>query len=310
MALALRVTSTTLEATSLTSVSAGSHWRTTHVSSPAMLTFGQLPWTKRRRPAFILLTILGAILLTSAFPYQYSGASLSMIWLVDAEAFFLTGVFLNEVVFRRLGLLAGFLTAGQIMFYSTSQVFQQRMAAGSDISLPHVAIVFLVAAMVLYLNAHFMTRWSKELTSALYDSIGLRLASYTATTLAVFGMWAICSEHWVAVMWAALALTLAFSGRILADRDLPAQAHIVATLAIGRTMLSNILPTDPHAHLTWRLISVVLVAVLLYAASRWAVALSISGLVMLWEAKSRDARSKSSRAFSAAARAAATCPVA
>ena len=38
-------------------------------------------------------------------------------------------------------------------------------------------------------------------------------------------------------------------------------------------------------------------------ASRWAVALSISGLVMLWVAKSRVARSKSSLAFSVVARA-------
>lgn len=44
-------------------------------------------------------------------------------------------------------------------------------------------------------------------------------------------------------------------------------------------------------------------------ASRWAVADSISGFVMLWVAKSRVARSKSSRDFSFAARAAATCPI-
>ena len=50
------------------------------------LAFGQLPWARRRHAAFVLLTTLGAVLLVTAFPYKFSGASLSLVWLADAAA--------------------------------------------------------------------------------------------------------------------------------------------------------------------------------------------------------------------------------
>ena len=80
----------------------------------AEFVLGQLPITRQRRTAFVILTTVGATLLVAAFPYKYSGSSLSMWWIVEAEALFLAGVFTSEAVFRRLGMLAGLIVAGQM----------------------------------------------------------------------------------------------------------------------------------------------------------------------------------------------------
>ena len=64
----------------------------------AELVLGQLPITRRRRLAFIVLTTLGATLLVAAFPFKFSGSNLSVLWLLEAEAFFLVGVFAPEVI--------------------------------------------------------------------------------------------------------------------------------------------------------------------------------------------------------------------
>ena len=73
---------------------------------------GQLPITRRRRSAVIVLSTLGVVLLIAAFPFRYSGMRLSVLWLLEAEALLLIGVWTKEVVFRRLGMLAALLRLG------------------------------------------------------------------------------------------------------------------------------------------------------------------------------------------------------
>jgi ROK family len=69
-------------------------------------TIAQLPITKQRRQAFILLTIVGTALMVTAIPFRYSGNNVSILWLVGAEALLLAGAIFDEVVFRRLVAVA------------------------------------------------------------------------------------------------------------------------------------------------------------------------------------------------------------
>ncbi|HET7101924.1 MAG TPA: DUF2339 domain-containing protein, partial [Terriglobia bacterium] len=117
---------------------------------------GQLPIT-RRRTAFVLLTLIGTGLMATAFPFKFSHQSLSILWLLQAEILFLAGVYLREVVFRRLGMAIAFLAAGQILIADTRQV----MDAGR--ALPHLAIPYFLAALILYFNAHVAPRRRPEL---------------------------------------------------------------------------------------------------------------------------------------------------
>jgi hypothetical protein len=84
---------------------------------------GQLPITRRRRSAVIVLSTLGVVLLIAAFPFRYSGMRLSVLWLLEAEALLLIGVWTKEVVFRRLGVLGALLVSGQMIGVDAAQIF-------------------------------------------------------------------------------------------------------------------------------------------------------------------------------------------
>src|SRR4029079_5163399 len=76
---------------------------------------GQLPITRRRRTAVVVLSTLGVVLLVAAFWFQYAGTRLTVLWLLEAEALLLIGVWTREVLFRRLGALVSLLVAGQML---------------------------------------------------------------------------------------------------------------------------------------------------------------------------------------------------
>src|SRR5207244_10555524 len=46
----------------------------------------QLPLTKRRRQAFVVLSVVGATLMLAAVSFHYSGNNVAIHWLVGAEA--------------------------------------------------------------------------------------------------------------------------------------------------------------------------------------------------------------------------------
>jgi len=71
----------------------------------------QIPATKRRREAFVVLTVAGAALMLAAAPshYTYKANDVAILWLVVLKFFLIAGVIVKEVVFRRVGLLTGLL---------------------------------------------------------------------------------------------------------------------------------------------------------------------------------------------------------
>src|SRR5947209_1573946 len=52
---------------------------------------GQLPITKRRREAFIILTVLGAALMIVAVPVRYSRNNVALLWLIGGNAHLIDG---------------------------------------------------------------------------------------------------------------------------------------------------------------------------------------------------------------------------
>src|SRR4029077_8973053 len=109
---------------------------------------GQLPITRRRRSAVIVLSTLGVVLLIAALPFRYSGTRLSVLWLLEAEALLLVGVWTKEVVFRRLGMLATLLVAGQMISVDAARIYGIRSDDADVHSYPRIAILFAVAAIV------------------------------------------------------------------------------------------------------------------------------------------------------------------
>jgi uncharacterized membrane protein len=238
------------------------------------LVLGQLPITRRRRSAFVILSTVGVVLIGAAFSYRFSGGKLSVIWLLEAEALLLAGVFTREILFRRLGILAAALAAGHMLFIDAHNLLHARDVRGIDFSDPRMALIFAVAALVLFANSHWLMRRSEEFAAKPWDVWSFRILSYFAAPMAMLAVWAVSTEKWWAVGWAALALVAAAAGARWKIKELAIQGHALALLGIVRALAVNL--SDPWGSLQydwhpWRLTTVLLVVISIYLSARWMV---------------------------------------
>ena len=229
----------------------------------------QLPIVKRRRTAVIVLSTLGVVLLIAAFPFRYSGTRLSVLWLFEAEALLLIGVWTGEVVFRRLGALASLLAAGQLLTFDAAQILGRRMDGADVRSDFPVALMFVVAAAIFYANAHWLYRRWPDLFTHEFDITVMRRMSYAAALMALVGAWAAFPEAWTAVAWCTLGLALAYAGHRFQLPDLGYQANFAALAALIRAFTVNLDFTGTYHGVSLRLITMALIAVLLYVSSQW-----------------------------------------
>jgi hypothetical protein len=229
---------------------------------------GQLPITRRRRSAVVVLSTLGVVLLVAAFPFRYSGTDLSVLWLVEAEALVLVGVWTREIVFRRLGLLAALLVSGHMVVVDAYRVYEAR-AASVGSSEYGLAIVFAVAAIVFYGNAHWVSRRWADLFDRRFDAELISRLSYVAALMAFIAAWLAFPETWTAVAWCALAALLAWAGKQFAIDALFYQASVLSAAGIGRALIVNMYETGSYGRFSIRLVTVSLVAALLYLTSHW-----------------------------------------
>ena len=234
----------------------------------------QLPAARRRRTAVIVLSTLGVILLIAAFPFRYSGTRLSVLWLAEAEALLLIGVWTKEVVFRRLGMIASILVVGQMIAYDAAEVFGRRMDDADLSANFKLTILFVLAGVVFYLNAHWvLPRWH-DLFATEFDRRVMQRLSYAGAVMMLVAAWLAFPKSWTAVAWCALGIVLSIAGKRLAARDPGSsafryQANFLAAAAFLRVLLINLQATEKFYGLTLRLITIALVAALLYATSRW-----------------------------------------
>ena len=230
---------------------------------------GQLPITRRRRSAFIVLSTLGVILLIAAFPFRYSGMRLSVLWLLEAEALLLIGVWTKEVVFRRLGMLAALLVSGQMIAVDAARIFGRRMDDGDLRPDFGLAIVFVVAAAVFYANAHWVLRRWADLFTREADRRVMQRLSYAAAVMLLIAAWIAFPESWTAVAWCTLGLGLSLAGHRLGFAELGYQANFLGLASVIRVLAINLEATDKYHGLTLRLVTVALVSALLYVTSNW-----------------------------------------
>ena len=230
---------------------------------------GQLPITRRRRAAVIVLSTLGVILLVAAFPFRYSGSQLSVLWLLEAEAVLLVGIWTKEVVFRRLGLLASIVVAAQMVSVDAARVMGMRMDGGDVRPGLRLALIFAIAAAIFYANSHWAPRRWKELFSSEIDRRITRPLSYIAGFMAAVGLWIAYPEAWTVVAWCAFGLALAVAARRFDIRALGYQANAIGLAAIVRVFAINLETTASVHHVSLRLITMGLVALLLYATAHW-----------------------------------------
>jgi hypothetical protein len=235
----------------------------------AEFSLGQLPMIKRRREAFIVLSVLGAALMIAAVPFRYSGNNVAILWLVGAEALLVAGVVVGEVVFRRLGLLTGLLVGAHLVRIDFMQLISVRQAS-EDLVLT-VGVMFGLCAIVFYLNALFVgERWARAF-GEWSDAQLLCAHSYIGGFAAASAAWALCSHDWTAVAFAGIMLALSGLGSKLKSWHLQLQYGAIGVLTLYRVVVVNAHTELPqYTHVRMRLLTLPVIAAAFYVTAKWA----------------------------------------
>jgi hypothetical protein len=227
--------------------------------------FGQLPVTRRRQAAFTLLTVLGTLLIFAAVPFKFSGNNIALFWMVTAEALLISGIVQREVVFRRLGLIAGCVT-GLLIVYEASGIIELRWS--SDTRLLKDGILLLTCSMLFYLNSLYLARRWADLFGKL-DGGFIKAQNYLGCITAFLGAWALFTADSTAIGWSAMLLVAAFGARHLKDRSLLLQAWALAAAVVIRAALFNWHFDNPFPqHMAMRIFTLPLLALAFYC-TRW-----------------------------------------
>src|SRR5271166_6273019 len=246
------------------------------------LALGQLPVTRRRRIAFIMLSTIGIILLVAAIPFKYSGMDTAVIWLAEAEMLILAGVFTREILFRRFGLLVALLTSSDMLVNQAVPTLYDRLSHPALITIKgygpaipaheeQLAISFLVAALLFYANSLGIPRRWKDLFTTESENLFFRALSYLAALMLFVSIWLALLLSWTAVFWAAAAFLLIVLARAISAADLRYQAHLFSLAAFVRVLDLDFSLRTPyldtvHSHYP---LTLSLVIALLYLCARW-----------------------------------------
>jgi len=231
--------------------------------------FAQLPITRRRRRAFIILSLLGAALMIVAVPSHFSGNDVAYLWLAGAEVFLFAGIIFEEVVFLRVGLFTGLLVGIDLLSYNFRPLVLFR--AHSEIIVPKAGLLFAVCGLALYLNALYIgSRWKESFRTAL-DTRLLAFHSFFGAFATATAAWALFAYDWTAVAFAAIMLALAALGRRLESRHLQIQYALLGALTLYRSVVFNFHIDSPaHAHITTRLITLPTLGAIFYLTAKLA----------------------------------------
>jgi len=227
----------------------------------------------RWRGAFLVLSTLASALLLAAIPFRFAGSSWTLLWLLEAEALFIAGLRIRENVLRRLGLIAGFVAAMQILLADLPGIFDLRQSSIDLSRHPSIAIALFTAALLFWFNTEFARRrWAAvfDAESNAFDRAALTVTSYLAAIAMAGALWLFFPESWTIVAWLAAGLAISFAAdRLgtsakLGSPDLAAQADVLAASAVLRALVVNLGDTTPLGGFSLRAITVTLAAALLY----------------------------------------------
>ena len=225
---------------------------------------GQLQPCRRRRSAFKLLTVVGTMLMFASVPFKFSGNSIALFWMIAAELLLIAGVIQAEVVFRRLGLIAGTLT-GLLVIFEARSIIELRQHSESPLT--RDGILLLTVSLMFCINAQFIRRKWDEMFASI-DGPLATVQGYLGAITAAFGVWAIFTADWTALGWAALYVAAVTGKRRLNDNHLIKQAWALAALVLFRCEAINC-HFDiqyPH-HIAARFITLPILAMAFYTAA-------------------------------------------
>lgn len=228
-----------------------------------------LPITRRRRTAFLLLATIGVTLLVAAIPFRFTGASLDALWLLEAETLILAGIFAREILFRRLGMIASLLTPIYLLSGDAGTLLGWRINGMPGTRDVRLALLCLVASLIFFANSHIVVRRWPGLFEHIVDRTAMHRFSFVGACLLYTAAWAAFAQSLTAVAWAALGFALLIVGARLNLEQLPFEGHFFFASAFLACLNTNLLSRARWGTVSQRLVTVAIVAGILYVASRW-----------------------------------------
>jgi hypothetical protein len=227
---------------------------------------GQLPMVKRRREAFIVLTVLGAALMATAAPFHYSGNNVVILWMVGGEVLLIAGCATDEVVFRRLGMFAGLLAGAHLAAIEFVRLTEQRRVTEQ----PELAlgIVLAACAIIFYVNGLWIKpRWNRFFNGS-PDQPMLTAHSYLGAFTAAAAVWALFGADWTAVGLSGVMVLVALLARRLESRHLRLQYAFLGLVTSFRVVTVNLhYETGAGTHIALRQLTLPLVAAMFYCTA-------------------------------------------
>ncbi|MGO9340687.1 MAG: DUF2339 domain-containing protein [Terracidiphilus sp.] len=232
----------------------------------AEFVFGQLPITRRRRPAFALLTVMGTMLMFASVPFKFSGNNIAFFWMIAAEVLLIAGIVQLEALFRRLGLLAGLIT-GFLIVSESQHILEFRQH--SELPLIEDGILLLACSAMFYVNSLFVSHRWKHLFNP-FDRALVTAQSYIGCITAFLGVWGIFTGDSTAIGWSVLMLAAALGLRYVKNKHLFVQTCALFVAVAIRAAVTNCHLSDayPH-HVAARLVTLPILAAVLYVTA-WA----------------------------------------
>lgn len=223
---------------------------------------------RRARTPFIVLASLGSILMVAAIPFRFNGSSWTLAWLFEAELLFFTGVRIRESVFRRLGLIASFAVALQILLGDVLPVVNFRQEYPDTDHHWHLVVALLTTAILFWFNSEFTTRRWNEFLDETFDPVALRLTSFAAFLAFATALWVAVPGAWTIVVWLLAMLMLGLITDALDSGDLATQTDLLAAFAVLRAFVINLDATGSWHAVSIRAITIGVASVLLYVGIR------------------------------------------
>jgi uncharacterized membrane protein len=207
----------------------------------------------KNRVGFVVLSSLATVYLLAAVPFRFSGASWVLFWLLQAEALVLVGLRMEERVLRRLGVLAGLVTALALLQSWLVRFGQGTLPAASG----HMTVVMVTAAVVFWLNSEAAPlRWA-AIVEEDFDRVTLGAMSCCAALFAAMVIWSEVPPAYIALAWAALGLVLLELG-LRAKRGwlLRVEGYAFFAMSFARLFFNNFALSDVAHHNSLRVLTV------------------------------------------------------
>jgi len=136
---------------------------------------------------------------------------------------------------------------------------------GSWMRVPQRVLAFGSVAALLYLSSRFV-----RLSDTAGKAVFFAGYAWGATSLLALLVWFQAPNWAIAVCWIGLALALSVAAQVLKRNDFRWQAFVLVLLAAVRALFSNFELTETFHSISYRLISVTVIALGIYLLARWA----------------------------------------